>query len=580
MRLEAHGVGVELLLDKVGGGLGVLRGDGVLVALAALVAELGVVVTLPAGVLGVLGVLLLRLPRGGDGVARGVAEHALLAAAPARVLVVELLASKDDVGKVLEGDGEVKLVADVVAGFTRGPRHALALDDERVVHHAPLLAGHALDLLPGHRKVEAGVGGDSHRGLLEFLLLSDRVTAVRRLGGHKLLRDVAPASGQVTDAAAHLLVVDELVPAPLKSLPALDQLRRGTLDVVHLGLGVGDGPLRAFVAELGVLREVHAEGLIGHLLGVGLDGVQALHGVVHDGAEIRLHKRGDIRELIVVVDDKLEKDARLVRVVGHEVGLGLEPALVERPDGVLVLAVGWARPLGDDVDDGGALGHVPLVVHGGDDDELGGPSVGDGAGALSLRREHGLAVEIDLAGPVEHGHLVRAARRLLDLLLGRRLAGLGFAVVRALRGGSLAVGVVAFGAEGGGDAGFDGCDDRVGVPGGLAAVLIVEGSRPGVVDGRGDLVGINLDVSLERILEGDGDDAGLVGLGERGDLVVGRDAVALALARSGVEREGHVLVHEVLGVGGHVVIGSDGGVRDHRRGHHARDEDAGGGSLR
>ena len=66
----------------------------------------------------------------------------------------------------------------------------------------------------------------------------------------------------MTDAAAHLLVVDELVPAPLKSLPALDQLRRGTLDVVHLGLGVGDGPLRAFVAELGVLREVHAEGLI------------------------------------------------------------------------------------------------------------------------------------------------------------------------------------------------------------------------------------------------------------------------------------------------------------------------------
>ena len=135
-----------------------------------------------------------------------------------------------------------------------------------------------------------------------------------------------------------------------------------------------------------------------------------------------------------------------------------------------------------------------------------------------------------------------------------------------------------FGAEGGGDAGFDGCDGRVGVPRGLAAVLIVEGSRPGVVNRRGDLVGINLDVSLERILEGDGDDAGLVGLGERGDLIVGRNAVALA--RSGVEREGHVLVHEVLGVGGHVVIGSDGGVRDHRRGHHARDEDAGGGSLR
>ena len=99
---------------------------------------------------------------------------------------------------VLEGDGEVKLVADVVAGFTRGPRHALALDDEVVIDHAPLLAGHALDLLPGHGKVEAGVGGDSHRGLLEFLLLSDRVTAVRRLGGHKLLRDVAPASGPVS----------------------------------------------------------------------------------------------------------------------------------------------------------------------------------------------------------------------------------------------------------------------------------------------------------------------------------------------------------------------------------------------
>ena len=43
-------------------------------------------------------------------------------------------------------------------------------------------------------------------------------------------------------------------------------------------------------------------------------------------------------------------------MVGHEVGLGLEPALVERPDGVLVLAVGWARPLGDSVDDGGASG--------------------------------------------------------------------------------------------------------------------------------------------------------------------------------------------------------------------------------
>ena len=106
---------------------------------------------------------------------------------------------------------------------------------------------------------------------------------------------------------------------------------------------------------------------------------------------------------------------------------------------------------------------------------------------------------------------------------------------------------MAFGAEGGGDAGFDGCDGRVGVPRGLAAVLIVEeAALASSIGAVGDLVGINLDVSLERILEGDGDDAGLVGLGERGDLIVGYDAVALA--RSGVEREGHVLVHEVLGV--------------------------------
>ena len=182
MRLETFGVLLRGLLGRFLH-LGFAR--------AVVLAELARV--LVVSLLGVLGVFLGSLLGGSDGVARGVAEHALVAAAPALVLVVELLPAEHHVGEVLEGDGEIKLVADVVAGFARGPWDALALDDEVVVDHAPLLAGHALDLLPGHGKVEAGVAGDCHRGLLELLLLGGGVAAVGSLGGHKLLRDVAPA---------------------------------------------------------------------------------------------------------------------------------------------------------------------------------------------------------------------------------------------------------------------------------------------------------------------------------------------------------------------------------------------------
>ena len=389
----------------------------------------------------------------------------------------------------------------------------------------------------------------------------------------------------MADAAAHLLVVDEFVPAPLKILPAFHQLNRGSFDVVHLRLGVGDGSFFALLAELGVLREVHAEGLVGHLLSLRLDRIEAFHGIVDDAIEISLDERGDVGKLVVVVDDKLEKDASLVRVVGHKVGLGLEPSLVQRADGVLVLAVRRSRPRWDDVRDGGALGHVPLVVHGGDDDELGGPAVGDGAGALSLGGEHSLAVKVYIAGPVEHGHLVGAARGLnlrLRLLLSLLL------VVRMVTSGVL-FGAAAVVAPERGHLewpGSDGRDRRVGVPGGLAAVLVVEGGGGLGVERDSGFVGINLDIRLERVAEVHGDDGGNlgVGLGERGDLVDAGDgggAVSVLGAHAlGIEREGHVLVHQVLGVRGHVVIGSDGGVRDDRRGHHARDEDAGGGSLR
>mmetsp|Transcript_8360 Transcript_8360/g.20763 ORF Transcript_8360/g.20763 Transcript_8360/m.20763 type:complete len:389 (-) Transcript_8360:1399-2565(-) len=252
------------------------------------------------------------------------------AVATALPRVVREVPSEHDVRQVLQRDGQLPLV--VVAGAHR-PRalHALSLDDELIVHLLPHLPGYPAYVGSTHRKVVTAV--QAH---LRNLILGPAVSEPARHGAPALLH--APQACHRPPVLVRVALVD--------------------VHVVH------------------VVVRAHVDGLVRHRVRRRHHRAQLCWKVL-DGIRIRLQEDGDVRKVIIVVDDKLEVGAALVPVVGHVARQVCMTALVQWGHSVAHRARRKVRKLSRVRRVVGPDGHlrrlVPLVVHAGHHDHAGWP---------------------------------------------------------------------------------------------------------------------------------------------------------------------------------------------------------------